>query len=333
MTISKATIFTYLLLSAGLVLALLSWTDLCSFGGCTEAHEYRFFGISLPLLGTIYFTALVFLKAAANRYAVLENLLLITLAGGAGAEGVMIYLQKSVIEAWCPLCLGIAFVVFLLLIVTLISAGHGNGRLNPMNMRGFFSRALLLLTAAAVGFAVSFAGIKKPEAAGIDAALGKQSAKVELYLFSDWLCPVCIKIEPVIESIYPQLEKRAKINFIDKPVHKESMNFVPYHLSFLVNEKGKYMQLRKALFDLAKINKNPSLEDVKRAIAPLGVTYKQLSFMDVSQMMAKSQALSTEYKVTGTPTLVMRNGSRIKTLVGSREITAENIFKTLKSLE
>ena len=202
-----------------------------------------------------------------------------------------------------------------------------------MNRRGFFSRLLILAVAAAVGFAVSFAGIKKPEAAGIDATLGKQSAKMEIYLFSDWLCPICIKVEPIIEALYPQLEKRAKIHFIDKPVHNESMNFVPYHLSFLVNEKGKYLQLRKALFDLAKINKNPSLEDVKRAIAPLGVTYKQLSFMDVSQMMAKSQALSNEYKVTGTPTLVIRNGARSKTLVGGRDITAENILKTMKSLE
>lgn len=333
MKVGKTTIATYLLLITGLVLALLSWTDLCSFGGCTEAHEYRFYGVSLPLLGTIYFICLLLLKALVGRLAACQDLLLVSLAGGAGAEGVMIHLQKNVINAWCPLCIGIAFVVFVLLVITVVSVGYGERGLSSMNRRGFFARVLILVVAAAVGFAVSFVGIKKPEAAGIDATLGKQSAKMELYLFSDWLCPICIKIEPVIESLYPQLEKRAKIYFIDKPVHKESMNFVPYHLSFLVNEKGKYLQLRKTLFDLAKINKNPSLEDVKRAIAPLGVTYKQLSFMDVSQMMAKSQALSNEYKVNGTPTLVIRNGARSKTLVGGRDITAENILKTMKSLE
>ena len=333
MNVGKTTIVTYLLLITGLVLALLSWTDLCSFGGCTEAHEYRFYGVSLPLLGTIYFIGLLLLKAVAGRFTVCNDLLLVSLAGGVGAEGVMIHLQKNVINAWCPLCVGIACVVLVLLVVTLVSAGYGQRGLSSMNRRGFFSRLLILAIAAAVGFAVSFTGIKKPEAAGIDATLGRQSAKMEIYLFSDWLCPICIKIEPVIEALYPQLERRAKINFIDKPVHKESMNFVPYHLSFLVNEKGKYLQLRKTLFNLAKINKNPTLEDVKNAIAPLGVTYKQLSFMDVSQMMAKSQALSNEYKVTGTPTLVIRNGARSKTLVGGRDITADNILKTMKSLE
>lgn len=333
MTVCKTTIATYLLLTAGLALALLSSTDLCSFGGCTEAHEYRFYGVSLPLLGTSYFIFLLLLKVVAGRYAALQGLLSIALSGGAGAEGVMIYLQQSVIKAWCPLCLGIACIVFLLVIITVIAAVQEAGGLGSMKRGSLFSRALILVVAAVAGFAVSFAGIKKPEAAGIDASLGKQSAKAEIILFSDWLCPICVKVEPIVESLYPQLEKRAKIQFIDKPVHKESMNFVPYHLSFLVYEKGKYLQLRKALFDLAKINKNPSIDDVKSAIAPLGVTYKQLSFMDVSQMMAKAQELSNQYKVTGTPTLVIRNGSRSKTLVGGKDITAENILKALKSLE
>ena len=156
-----------------------------------------------------------------------------------------------------------------------------------------------------------------------------------MYIFSDWLCPICVKVEPDIEKTLPQLEKLAKIFFIDKPVHPESMNFVPYHLSFLVNEKTKYIQLRKALFDLAKRNRNPSLQDVQGAIAPLGVTYKQLSFMDVSQAMAQAQALATEYKVTGTPTIVVVNSGnkKSKTLVGGREITAENLLKAVKSVE
>ena len=204
-----------------------------------------------------------------------------------------------------------------------------------MNKKQFISRLLLLTVAALAGFAVSFVGIKKPEAAGVDTALGKNSSKVEVYVFSDWLCPICIKVEPIIEDAYKTLDKRAKFYFIDKPVHKESMNFMPYHLSFLVNEKPKYIALRKALFELAKTNKNPSLADVQAVITPLGVTYKQLSFMDVSQTMARSQAISTEYKVSGTPTIVIVNSSskKSKTLVGGKDITAENLLKAVKSLE
>lgn len=324
-----------LLILTGLVLSLLSWTDLCNFGGCTEAHEYRLFGLSLPLTGTLYFSTLALLQLFSCAWSPAGLLLALALAGGAGAELTMIHLQKNVIQAWCPLCLGIATIVYLLCILGVRESLRESRRLSPMYSRWFISRSLLLLVAAVAGFLVSFTGIKKPEAAGLEAALGKQGSKIEVYVFSDWLCPICVKVEPAIEAVVPQLEKRAKILFIDKPIHKESMNFVPYHLSFLVYEKGKYLQIRRALFNLARTNRNPALDDVKSAVAPLGVTYRQLSFMDVSQMMARSQALATEYKVTGTPTVVVLNSSnkKSKTLVGGREITADNILKAVKGLE
>ena len=335
MTVNKLRIISALLTLTGLVLAALSWTDLCSFMGCSEAHEYRLFGISLQLVGTLYFCILAITMLLSTRFSSFALLVNLTLASGAGAELMMLHLQKNVIQAWCPLCVGIAAVVYLLCGVAIIGAVIESREIKTMNKGMLFSKTLLLIVAALAGFAISFVGIKKPEAAGLDASLGKQGSKVEVYVFSDWLCPICIKVEPALEAVLPQIEKRAKVRFIDKPVHKESMNFVPYHLSFLVNEKPKYIQLRKVLFELAKSNRNPSLQDVQTAIAPLGVTYKHLSFMDVSQMMAQSQALATEYKVTGTPTVVVVNSSskKSKTLVGGRDITAENLLKAVKSVE
>lgn len=334
MKFTKVQTIQALLVAVGLLLAILSATDLCSFNGCTDAHQYRLFGISLPLVGTLYFCILSATMLFSTRFSFFAPVEQLVLASGAGAELMMIHLQKNVIQAWCPLCLGIAAVVYLLCVVS-ISRAVIESRGEPMNKGKMLSKFFLLLVAAVVGFAISFAGIKKPEAAGIDATLGKQSSKIEVYIFSDWLCPICVKVEPDLEKTLNQLEKKVKIFFIDKPVHQESMNFVPYHLSFLVNEKAKYMQLRKALFDLAKVTKNPSLQDVQGAIAPLGVTYKQLSFMDVSQSMAKAQALSTEYKVTGTPTVVVVNSSskKSKTLVGGKDITAENLLKAVKLVE
>jgi protein-disulfide isomerase/uncharacterized membrane protein len=328
-------IISALLVAAGLLLAILSATDLCSFNGCSDAHQYRLFGISLPLVGALYFCILGATILLSARFSIWKPLVNLTLASGAGAELVMIHLQKNIIQAWCPLCLGIAAVVFLLCIISIFGAVIEAKGGNPMNKGKRFSRLLLLLVAAVAGFTISFVGIKKPEAAGINTSLGKQNSPVEVYIFSDWLCPICVKVEPDLEKALPQLEKKSKVFFIDKPVHQESMNFVPYHLSFLAHEKTKYLQLRKALFNLAKINKNPSLQDVQAAIAPLGVTYRQLGFMDVSQAMAKAQALATEYKVTGTPTIVVINKAnrKSKKLVGGKEITVENLLKGVTSVE
>ena len=115
-----------------------------------------------------------------------------------------------------------------------------------------------------------------------------------------------------MESVYPSLSKKARILFVNKIIHQESLNFVPYDLSFAVNEKAKYMQLRKALFSVAKKTNNPSYDDIKAAIAPLKVTYRQLSFLEVTQQMANAQKLAEQFKVVSTPSLVIRNAKPIK---------------------
>ncbi len=329
-------VFT-LLIVTGIVLAGLSTTDLCNFGGCTTAHTYRFFGIHLAAVGVAFFTLLTAAALAVHRFPRAETALLLILAGGTGAEVEMLRLQKYVIQAWCPLCVGIAVVVILLFTLRLRRLLTDTRRHPSMNRRSFLAKLFLVATAMACGFLVSFSGIRQPEAVAgqLDHHLGKQSSKVEVYVFSDWLCPICVKVEPAIEAALPAVEKKARVFFIDKIIHQESMNFVPYHLSFLVNEKQKYIQLRKSLFSLAKKTKNPSLEDVKGAISPLGVSYKQLSFMDVTQMMARAQALSTQFKVNATPVVVVTNSAtkKTKSLVGGSEITQENILKAVKSME
>jgi protein-disulfide isomerase len=113
------------------------------------------------------------------------------------------------------------------------------------------------------------------------------------------------------------------------------MNFVPYDISFAVNEKGKYLQLRKALFALAQKTKNPSYDDVRAAIAPLQVTYRQLSFLEVTQQMSAFQKLAEQFKVTSTPTMVIRNGKsgKARTLVGNGQITPDGITKAVHEVE
>src|SRR6266567_7894553 len=106
-------IFVLALLAIGLVLSILSATSLCNFGGCTEAHQYRLFGLPFPASGIMFFTAAGLLTVLVNRLPLTGTALDLLLAGAAGAEINMILLQKYVIRAWCPICLGIAAVVYL----------------------------------------------------------------------------------------------------------------------------------------------------------------------------------------------------------------------------
>lgn len=337
MTASRPPILFTILLVTGILLAGLSATDLCNFGGCTTAHTYRFFGIHLAAVGLSFFGLLTVAALAVRRFPQANLAVLLLLAGGAGAELELLRLQKYVIQAWCPLCVGIAVVVLLLFIMRVRALLIDLRRHSTMNRRSFLAQLTLVAVSMACGFLISFGGISPQEAASAqqDASMGKQNSKVEVYVFSDWLCPICVKVEPAIEAALPAMEKKARIYFIDKTIHQESMNFVPYHLSFLVHEKAKYIQLRKALFALAKKTRNPTIDDVRGAIAPLGVTYKQLSFMEVTQMMGKAQALSSQFKVNATPTVVVANSAtkKVKALVGGSEITRDNLLKAVNSME
>lgn len=325
-----------LLTGVGLVLSILSATDLCNFGGCTEAHQYRFHGIPLPITGMVYFGILACSQLLSSRRELFVPAVTMLLAGGAGAELTMIHLQKDVIKAWCPLCLGIAGIVYLLCILGISSYFREHGRSFTMKKR-LFANSLLITLVALAGFFISFTGIMKPDAAAQqqDISIGKQKSSLEVYVFSDWLCPVCMKVEPAIEASVPGLMKKARVTFVDKAIHPEAMNFVPYHLSFAIHEKEKYLQLRRVLFAVARKTRNPSVADITAAIAPLKVTYKQLSFMEVTQQMGRFQALADQFKVTATPTVVIYNAksNKSKALIGGNEITVDGIAKAVKSLE
>ena len=332
----KYSVFILIFLAIGLAVTAVTQTDLCNFGGCTEAHLYRLFGLPFPVVGYAFFITGALLILLARRIAFMDLLFSLLVSGAAGAELNMILLQKNVIRAWCPLCLGIAAIVYFLTACQLgrhLIISKEESLMFPKSVY----RPVMMAAAALLGFTLTFSAIAKPEAeAGqLNLYMGKQESKLEIYLFSDWLCPNCMKVEGVIESQYPMLAKKARILFVDKIIHPEAANFVPYHLSFAAYDKAKYIPLRKALFAVAQKTGNPTFDDIKAAIAPLHVTYKQLGFLEVTQQMAMFQKLAEQFKVTATPTMVIRNARSGKSfnLVGSAEITPDRIAKAIKELE
>jgi protein-disulfide isomerase len=329
-------LYLLVLITVGLVISLVTTTDWCTFGACTEVHKYLLFGVSFTPIGIAFFILAWLFVSLAGRFPVAQLPFNLLLAGASGAEINMILLQKNVIGAWCPLCIAAAIIVFILTFSQLGRYFYSLKEESQMNLKKF-GKPLLLMATFLVGFALTFSGMAKEEATAgqLNLYMGKQDSKLEIYFFSDWLCPFCARADEIVESVYPNLAKKARILFVDKIIHQEALNFVPYDLSFATYEKAKYMQLRKALFSVAKRTKNPSYDDISAAIAPLKVTYRQLSFMDVSQAMAMFQKMGEQFKVTSTPTMVIRNTKtgKMKTLLGDAQITPEQIMKTVKELE
>ena len=246
-----------------------------------------------------------------------------------GAEAWFLFIQKTVIQAWCPLCVFIALTVFLIAGIAGIESYLLEEEITVRFMK-WLRRLAIPVSSALIGLAVAFFGVAKPDAVAetLDIWLGKSDSPVEVYVITDWFCPSCRKAEPEIEAGVKSVLKQARIAFVDFAIHAETRNFSPYNLSFQIHEKAKYLQLRGALHSLALKTKAPSIEAVQAAVAPLEVRFKQMPLNDIMAGLDQYRTMIASVGATATPTVFVRNGKTgklIKKMEGYDKIKSADI--------
>ncbi|MBP2668726.1 MAG: hypothetical protein H6Q80_928 [Deltaproteobacteria bacterium] len=325
-------------LSAAFLLSVMLHFGICT-DACKETYNWTIFGMKFPPFGIGFFALCLLLHSLRERPAV-RAVFPVVIAGAWGAEFTFLYLQHSVIKRWCPMCLAVAFCVFVVGIA--LGAGHVSGMWRQSGSgRGAMlrqvSKGVFLAAVMVAGVFVTFLGLGNPadsRAASLPLALGKTDSDIEVYVITDWFCPACRKAEPEMERAYPDIMKRARLLFIDQPVHPESMNYIPYNLAFLVREKEKYLEIRKALLRLSERTKEPSPEDVQKAVAQLGVAYRPLNYADVNAGIQYFQSVVKSFRVEGTPTMVVynRKTKSAKVLNGVRDLFFQNILMAVSGV-
>jgi thiol-disulfide isomerase/thioredoxin len=331
------------LLIAALALTYVSALKLCTIQ-CAAHTNYTLFGSSFEPWGYLLFSSALFSHIAAYRYPRWHWFTLWLLSGAAGAEVWLIYLQKYTIGQWCPLCLGIALCVFLALagVAILLFLIRKQDQKSEKNKGGFSMRAFfgsfISLTAITVGFFSAFVGINQfnpldaaQQALQDQLVLGKSDGAATIYFFSDWRCPSCRKVEPLIEKITPDLMQKNQVVFVDVPIHFETANFTPYNLTFLVRYKDQYLPLRRILTTISTTTGSPSEKQVTKAIAPLVSKYEPLNYADIALGSQYYKKLAKDLNVTSTPTVVIvdKKTNTAKKLKGSLEISEKNIRQAL----
>jgi protein-disulfide isomerase len=325
-------------LAAAFLLSVLLHFGICT-DECKATYKWTIFGMKFPILGIGFFGLCLAMFPFRERPAI-RSVFPVVIAGAWGAEVTFLHIQQSVIKRFCPMCLAVAFcvcVVGIALAAGRISgmrreSGSGRGTMLRHVSKGVFLAAVMV-----AGAVVTFLGMGNPadsRAASLPLALGKADSEIEVYVFTDWFCPACRKAEPEMERAYPDIMKRAKLLFIDQPVHPESMNYIPFNLAFLVREKDKYLEIRKALLQLAERTKEPSPEDVQKAVARLGVTYRPLNYADVNAGLQYFQSVVQTFRVEGTPAMVVynRKTKSAKVLNGVRDLFFPNILMAVSGV-
>ena len=319
---------------AGFVVSVLSALNICN-SACSDSATYTFFGLNIGWFGVLFFTVFIGTLALSHRFAWAELLFILQVFAASGAELRFIWLQKYVIGKWCPLCLSIAGLIYLMVIV-LLHYEWRKARTRGATMKGTMKLMTAVMLAIVVGLSGTILGVKKnADAAELNLFLGKADSATVVYFVSDWFCPACRRTEPAIAKMYPKIASIAKVGFVDIPVHPETSNFTPYNMQSLVYEKGKYIQLRGALGELAKKTKAPSPDDINKATAPLGVKLHTINYADIASVMSWNENIFRTYEIRATPTVVVMNEKTRKhvNLVGENEISYQSVLKAIGEVE
>lgn len=316
-------------------LSLLSYFEICG-EACKAGLHWNLFGVPLAPIGLLFFSVLLGLHTLSPQKPGIKRWIGYALAGALGAEVVLIYIQKAKIGHWCPLCLGVAMLVALGCLVYLVNylkELQNKGELMKNLQKGLTSLSLFVL-----GFLTLVVGIghESPLEAMENTVkerlvFGNPSAPASIYLFTDWACPACRSLEPHLKSLIPTLTTKAKLLFVDLPVHPATLNYSPYNLAFMANNKGQYLQLRDALTELSQTTDKPTQAQVEKLASKLGARLVELNYSDVALGLKYWEELADKYKVDATPTMVIvtpKNPKGIK-LEGEHEITEARILKAL----
>lgn len=340
---TSTSILIAIAIATGFLLTFLHWIGACT-EACAAVHHYRFFGLPFEIVGFLYFIILaaVFVFSFRNIYFFL--LLGLLLAAGFGAELMFIFVQKFIIGKWCPFCLGIAAAVIIASIAWGKEAwdylqrqiAQGNRQNILKSMKVEFATLFFLL----LGFVIALFGISKhEESEATEMALqqyvifGNKKSPVEIYVFTSWICPACHRFEPTLERIIPELLKQAKVVFVDSGVDDKTLNYLPFNLSFILNNKEKYLELRHMLHDLSETSDEPSDEEVGKAAAPLGVHYKEINYATVAAAIEYYKELVQNLKISALPTIVVLNRETEKQgKLSGTSITLEQIQEIIDGI-
>lgn len=328
----------------GFILSIISYIRICTLQ-CGGVHSYTLYGLSFELFGLIFFPVLGLLHYYSRDIKLVGFTAALFVAGAAGAEINFILLQKYEIKSYCPVCLAIAgcigFIGLTYLIGYLIELKGFLRENRRSDIMKSIQKAFLTLSFILFGFIIALVGVVKTnpleaaeEAIKEKIALGNLNSPVEVYFFSDWKCPACRALEPTIEKIAPKIMEKARLVFVDTIVHAETLNFIPYNLSFLINDKANYLPLRAALTEISTTNGNPTDEQVEKAIAPLSAKYTHINYADVAVGIKYFKHLVKEHDIEATPTMVIMNRKtkKSKKLMGS-EINEVNVMQAIDEMQ
>jgi hypothetical protein len=140
---------------------------------------------------------------------------------------------------------------------------------------------------------------------------GKVDAPVTLVVFSDFECPWCGKLEPVLAELQAQNQDKLRIIFkhLPLPMHQQAE---PAALAAIAaQQQGKFWEMHDALFQATAWTPNTIDETAVRLGLNMEKFRADLSSQETQMQLAKDKTDAQAADVTSTPSLFV-NGRPVK---------------------
>lgn len=144
--------------------------------------------------------------------------------------------------------------------------------------------------------------------------LGKPEAPVAVVVFSDFQCPYCSRIKPVLDEVLKKNPETVKVVFKHFPltsIHQEAEPAAKAAIA--AQEQGKFWEMHDALF-AASSSGSLNSASMEKAAADLGLNMEKfkadMSSETTKQKLEKDVSAARMAEVGGTPTLFV-NGRKV----------------------
>ena len=160
---------------------------------------------------------------------------------------------------------------------------------------------------------------------------GKIDAPVTVVVFSDFECPYCSKLLPILEQALKQNPDTVKIAFKNFPLQNHKMAGPAALAALAAKEQGKFWEFHDRLFAEEKVTK----DSFSKIATELGLNLERFNADLTSpllvQKLNKDMAEAYKFGITGTPAVFV-NGKKLnqRTIEELQRLIDEELNKPAK---
>jgi protein-disulfide isomerase len=140
---------------------------------------------------------------------------------------------------------------------------------------------------------------------------GDPQSPVSIVVFTDFQCPYCIKLAPLLDQVYEQNKDKVKVYFKNMPLQFHEMAEPAALAALAAGKQGKFWEFHDKLFTAPQLN-SQIIGNIGRELGlDMARFDTDMKSPELRQKLSQDMSDAQKAGVTGTPTVYI-NGRKLK---------------------